>query len=579
MCNDTSNDSGRANPFLEEGEPTFSDVMDRLSEDRGLTPTKRRDLISDIRCLLRLLDLDPASTPARAGALKQELKALHPAQAEVSAKRLANMKSSVLFGLRRVGIKNHKAKYARRQTPKWKSLWKAIENDQTRWKLSRLFGYCSALGIEPEEVNDETIDQLRNALIEESFVTNPEAAIRTTVYAWNRCGGDISDWPSTRLSKRPVATNRWTYPMEDFPRSFVDEAANWRAQLQQSDPLDEDSLPHPLRPATVKHRMFQLRMFASALVHRNVPLDRITSLRTLVEIANFKEAVRFLLDRNNGNTTEAIYNCATAIKHMARHHLKINPDDLREMDRICCRIRVRSCGLTDKNKRRLGQFDDPFNVAALLLLPAKLSGLADRATGRKAAVLMQMAAAIEILTMCPLRISNLASLELGASLYWTRPGRRGRMLISISADQVKNNKRIDFEVPSASVPLIQRYIDEYRSSLFHDPGNWPFPGRNGEAKKAHSLSRQIKDVVFKHAGLTVNVHLFRHITTKLYLDQNPAAHEVVKRVLGHRSLDTTTRFYADFQNSSAVRHFDATILERRDESVGLKRRALQRKSK
>ena len=193
MCNDTSNDSGRANPFLEEGEPTFSDVMDRLSEDRGLTPTKRRDLISDIRCLLRLLDLDPASTPARAGALKQELKALHPAQAEVSAKRLANMKSSVLFGLRRVGVKNHKAKYARRQTPKWKSLWKAIENDQTRWKLSRLFGYCSALGIEPEEVNDETINQLRNALIEESFVANPEAAIRTTVYAWNRCGGDISD--------------------------------------------------------------------------------------------------------------------------------------------------------------------------------------------------------------------------------------------------------------------------------------------------------------------------------------------------------------------------------------------------
>jgi integrase len=70
-------------------------------------------------------------------------------------------------------------------------------------------------------------------------------------------------------------------------------------------------------------------------------------------------------------------------------------------------------------------------------------------------------------------------------------------------------------------------------------------------------------VVHKHAGLRVNPHLFRHIGAKLFLDGNPGAYEVVRRVLGQRSIETTTNYYTGCETAAAVRHFDAEILKLR----------------
>jgi integrase len=65
--------------------------------------------------------------------------------------------------------------------------------------------------------------------------------------------------------------------------------------------------------------------------------------------------------------------------------------------------------------------------------------------------------------------------------------------------------------------------------------------------------------------MRINPHLFRHIAAKLYLDTNPGGYEVVRRVLGQRSINTTTRFYTGLETASAVRHFDRTILGLRRE--------------
>jgi len=56
----------------------------------------------------------------------------------------------------------------------------------------------------------------------------------------------------------------------------------------------------------------------------------------------------------------------------------------------------------------------------------------------------------------------------------------------------------------------------------------------------------------------------RHIGAKLYLDQNPGAYEVVRRVLGHKSLSTTVNNYTGLEIEAAVKHFDAVILGIRD---------------
>jgi integrase len=56
----------------------------------------------------------------------------------------------------------------------------------------------------------------------------------------------------------------------------------------------------------------------------------------------------------------------------------------------------------------------------------------------------------------------------------------------------------------------------------------------------------------------------RHIGAKLYLDENPGAYEVVRRLLGHKSMSTTVNNYTGLETDSAVKHYDAVILGIRD---------------
>jgi len=65
----------------------------------------------------------------------------------------------------------------------------------------------------------------------------------------------------------------------------------------------------------------------------------------------------------------------------------------------------------------------------------------------------------------------------------------------------------------------------------------------------------------------VNPHLFRHIAAKFHLEANPGEYEIVRRVLGHTDIKTTTDFYAGTEGAAAARHFDQTILGLRERTA------------
>jgi integrase len=172
-----------------------------------------------------------------------------------------------------------------------------------------------------------------------------------------------------------------------------------------------------------------------------------------------------------------------------------------------------------------------------------------------------MAIAIEILTMAPMRVSNLVNLDLDQNLTRTTPG--GAMHIVIEPCAVKNSEPLDYPLPPQSVELIEHYLQEFRPRLAPADSTALFPGRSGGPKGGNVFARQISDTIRSYTGMRINAHLFRHIAAKLYLDSNPGGYEVVRRVLGQRSINTTIRFYTGLETASAVRHFDATILKLR----------------
>ncbi len=60
-------------------------------------------------------------------------------------------------------------------------------------------------------------------------------------------------------------------------------------------------------------------------------------------------------------------------------------------------------------------------------------------------------------------------------------------------------------------------------------------------------------------SLTINMHLFRHIAAKIWLDANPGQYEVLKRLLGHSRLSQTLNLYAGFEAGTSTRLFAAVV--------------------
>jgi integrase len=296
----------------------------------------------------------------------------------------------------------------------------------------------------------------------------------------------------------------------------------------------------------------------------------ITSLADLVDIEAFKTGLRFFLDREGGTPTTAIADLASVLKAVARHHVRVEPGHLERMGGIIRRLTPGRSGLTETNRTRLRSFDDRHNIAALLALPTELMGQARRHQNlQRGAVRAQMAVAIEILLMAPIRLGNLVTLDIEHNLV--RPGRSGVLHIVVAAEEVKNREPLEYPLPPESVALIERYIREFRPRLASPENKALFPGVDGGPKNQAFFGTQISRTIRAHTGLRVHPHLFRHVAAKLFLDANPGSYEVVRRVLGHRSIDTTVGFYTGLETPAAVRHFDRTILNLRKETSLLRR--------
>ena len=218
-------------------------------------------------------------------------------------------------------------------------------------------------------------------------------------------------------------------------------------------------------------------------------------------------------------------------------------------------------GLTKKNRSRLRPLDDPQNAAALLGLPETLIGLVRNPRAHAGALQAQAAVAIEIFLMAPLRIGNLAKLDLDRHLV--RSGLGKELHIVVEPEDAKNCEALEYPLPPESVALIELYLEQFRPRLAVPGCTALFPGRSGGSKSLNALRDLICKAIHRHTGIRVHPHLFRHAGAKLFLDANPGAYEVVRRVLGHRSLNTTTTYYTGLETARAVRHFDSALLRLR----------------
>jgi integrase len=92
-------------------------------------------------------------------------------------------------------------------------------------------------------------------------------------------------------------------------------------------------------------------------------------------------------------------------------------------------------------------------------------------------------------------------------------------------------------------------------------GSWLFPGEHGQPKMKLFFSKQITERIQKTTGLRITVHQFRHAAAAIYLKHRPGDYETVRRLLGHRNIWTTIKFYCGLQTMEATRQFGKLIRE------------------
>ena len=177
----------------------------------------------------------------------------------------------------------------------------------------------------------------------------------------------------------------------------------------------------------------------------------------------------------------------------------------------------------------------------------------------KAALTAQIAIAIAILVRAPVRLKNLVAIELDKHL--TKPGLdRHRFFLHFDAREVKNKVDLDFPLDNDVSALIDRYVQDFRPILQRRSNTAVlFPGEGGKSKTKTTLSDQISERIHKALGLTITTHQFRHAAAAIYLKENPGDHETVRRLLGHKNIQTTINFYIGLQTIHANEQFGKII--------------------
>jgi integrase len=554
-----------ATAFVQPGTPMFSDVMEAVASSTDLSAVRKRDILSGLRRVAKALGRSPEDVPADVGWLQKRLEGVLPASIGLTAKSWSNALSDARAGLVSCGIVARKINRKADLSGAWKDLWQIVldSGDRTLPKaLPRFIYFLNRFGIEPDDVRIEHVQQFREALIQNEMSRDPERMVRTAVNAWNLAVVRFPQWPRQRfdLPSRAKVIKR---KPDAFPDTFQADVERYLSTLSNPDLFSEDALSAPLKPATIDQYRGMLMRFASILLLAGIPAEDIRDLAALVKISNAEAGLRWMIARQDNKKTVGVADTANLLRNMARRYVKVGEEDQRRLDQLNVRLAVKQDGgMTPKNRDRLRPLEDPSTLRRLLTLPDRLLERGIKGgDNRKSASEREDAIAIAILLYCPIRRKNLFGIHLERNLR--RMG-DGRVFLVFEADEVKNSRRIEFELPGHVVAMIDTHLETRVPHCCPAATPWLFARRDGTgAANANYFCTKVKTRIAREIGLTINMHLFRHIAATVFLEANPGQYEVVKRLLGHSSLSQTLNVYAGFEAGSATRLFAATVDEAR----------------
>jgi integrase len=547
-------------------EPSFAQAIVIIAAAEELPKQTQRHWTTSLRQIAKALDRPLEVIPARFSAVRADLAQLHHAPAGLTLKTLRNHKSNVKSALRWLAREKGIPKHGAPLTPAWEELRVRIEDRFVRWRLSSFMRFCSANSIAPAEVDEIIVERFKDHRARSGMRTD-DASGRRLVRAWNSNVGNIRDWPARRLKQSPVrpATD---LPWMEFPEGLRRDVDQYLQSLTQVRKGRTGRRIRPLKPSTIGQRHTELAAAARMAVRTGMAIADLNSLSALLS----PDVVEKILDAywsKNGETPKAFtIDLAYRFVAIARETKCIGDAACERLEQMRRGLEdERRGGLTEKNTALIRHVLTPGVWRRVVKLPQDLMSTARSQSSApvRAAVTAQLAVAIAILAMAPLRLANLLAIKLGTNLI--KPGGQDSNYWLIFPDyDVKNRVRLEYPLQQYVTRIIDEYVHDFRPSLLRCVNSaWLFPGQSGGAKANTLLSGQITQRIHHATGLRMTAHQFRHAAGALILQDRPGEYELVRQLLGHRNVQTTINAYIGLENIHASEIFSKIVMKHMDD--------------
>jgi integrase len=213
-------------------------------------------------------------------------------------------------------------------------------------------------------------------------------------------------------------------------------------------------------------------------------------------------------------------------------------DDWSFINRISARIRARHKPARQKSRTIMSD--------ELAQLGYELMDDTTGQKGLKAATSFRDGLMIALLAYVPIRRKNFAALVLGKSLI----KRQGQWFVQLEPDQTKTHAWFETVLPQALLSHLDCYLDLHRPRLAAGDGRWQKPAGDALWISTHGsplTQIAIYDRICRRTrerfGEHVSPHLFRDAAASTLATEAPNQVRMAAPLLGHRSFQTTEKYY------------------------------------
>ena len=247
------------------------------------------------------------------------------------------------------------------------------------------------------------------------------------------------------------------------------------------------------------------------------------------------------------------------LRAIAKHYCRVDQATLDEIDGICRRLDPHvSRQLTDHNRDRLRQFDDPDKVARLLRYPEeeRARGLTQK-NPLRAAKCFERALVAALFIHCTLRIGTLRAINIETDI--SRTG--GKCYLSIDGNRVKNGQPLEFELPDDVAVLLQEYLHEYRPRLAGSHSPYLFPVGDGGPRPHKTVRATILPLACANMPASCQCTPTSSVThiAKIVVERYFGLYVPMSRQLGHKRIDTTGTHYLGTESRVSGRHINKLL--------------------